>query len=306
VVGNPRDGFSMTNVEAAFRKDPETSIVIIRAHGNIHRKRHFMQIAESVTGNGKSGRIWASHFYRSIAKYSNSKPLNVFMFSCGSGNGCESAIGLLPSGSTLVNFVEKGKVSSHLVEAEALKIKADNGDNLAEQLFLGILCNGFKNCEYYPQLSVSAAGERTSQVWQMWDSARGDSWETYDMDRLDVMDPALEVKINSFLADHISSEKVSMAIRSIELYLRTQALEIPESPGTPIKPRIKIDADAFYNAALEHKILGPMFAVGYYMNRQQIGAFQTWDIERYRQPFRPKTEITGPFSALFQDQIVPT
>jgi|ERR1700722_11617545 len=280
-VGGAAQGFTMADIEAAFLKKPSATTVIVHAHGNKKRKRHFMQAAEKATENSKNGHIWASTLYRTFAKNSCGRPLNVFMFSCGSGNGCENAVKLLPRASILVNLVEKENVSSFYIKPDAFRVGTAERGNFAEHLFLNMLCGGFETHEYYPQLSVSCMGDAESNVWQLWDDARQNGIAESSCS------PILEEKIRKYLNPYLSEGIVSSAIRTIELYIKSFSLEPVKMEGTPVELHFKIDHNKFYRNVVKRGLLGPMCAIGYYANREKIGAFQTWSADEYRKKPKP-------------------
>jgi hypothetical protein len=80
-------------------------------------------------------------------------------------------------------------------------------------------------------------------------------------------------------------------LRTLELYIKAYLSEPLSYPGTPMKIHCRIDEMNFLDNAIGHKILGPICAIGYYAQRDSIGAFQLWEPERYRGPIVPNAQF---------------
>jgi hypothetical protein len=152
-VGNGVKGFYMRHLERAMRDAPRANLILVDAHGNIEDKRHYLAARHE-----KSSHIFAKDFYRGLADYSDCRPLNVFMSSCGSGNGCLDGITQLPLGSTLVNVAQEDQLYSYIPSCDFLNVGSGTETPLAEQLFLNLLGKGYPDATpYYPQLCISTA-----------------------------------------------------------------------------------------------------------------------------------------------------
>lgn len=265
-VGNPRDGFLMKDVKAAFRKTEEPRLVIVHAHGNIDKEKHFLRRAH--LKNRSKGDIWAADFYKFIAGLSQ-KPINLFLFSCGSGNGCVDAVKSLPPGSTLVNMTEENKLESYTPNLSVLDVTAS--ENPAENLFLSLLCKSKSPILSTPQISISTADGNESDIWSLWDVARLECLETPDSG------PQLQKEIMPVLQPYIEPERLDTAIETLSLFATVMSLSSsnPTSKRTPVMIRTTINHEDFYRNVIRHGLLGPMCAVGYATARRQIGAFQT-------------------------------
>ena len=300
-VGNSADGFTLNAVTAAFKRDPKISIVLADVHGNILGKNHFMQ---GVPKSGKSrmaGTLWARTLYKKLALASRGKPLNVFMFSCGSGDGCIDAAKHLPLGSTMVNLVESGDVSSYMMPAECFDLPS--GDyNFSEQLFLRILSKGIRDLNQSPQLTVSTAGDPFTQTWGMLDIAGTNFPDT-------TFSPEIEKEMQQYFKDHFTEKQIYDALRTIEMYIDVLYVNRQTTyrfATTPVEIPVKPDIDGFYKSLAKHELVGATAALGYYFTRKDCGAFQTWEADRYKiDPAEKYRSERGGFSGLFSPQPAP-
>ena len=290
VVGDPEHGFNMTEVNRALKTNPEATTIFISAHGNVDKSRHYIQAGNTndTTGN-KSGQIWASTFYKGIAKAAGNRPVNIFMTSCDASYGAESAVEFLPRGSTLITFDDTNQNGySYVLASSALRMAVDEEDNLAERLFLSVLFKGLGQNIHKPRLSISSKGSSLDNVWDLWDVARSNILAIAE----DGMN--LEPELQAGLGIYSQEKKISAALRTLELYVRATEMERIRNSDTPISLEVKFDETEIIREAAKHKLLGAICALGYFLSRDSIGAFQTWGAEEYTGPNRDSDAMTLP------------
>jgi len=266
-VGTAWGGFHMSHVQKAFEQSPDANLIIINAHGNLKDNRHFM-----AKGHDKATHIWVEDFYKALAEFSGNRPLNIFMFSCGSGNGCLEAARFLPIGSTLVNITKLDDVSSYAANPSYLDTPTSSDRPYAESLFLNLLAKGYQiGTPIYPQITISAEGDGDCEgnIWPMWDSVR------LGCSREDMFSPTFEAEAVHFLKDYFLPEDIRTALKTSEFYLN-KTVEFSRgcsSSDTPVIIHAQLDEDNFLHEARKHGLFNVMCAVGYCASRPNIRAF---------------------------------
>jgi hypothetical protein len=79
--------------------------------------------------------------------------------------------------------------------------------------------------------------------------------------------------LKKYLKGVFAEETVAKALRTIEHYTASYAKTL-EHPGTPIKIRHRVDEQSFLHDVRENHLFGVTCAIGYYANRDLIGAFR--------------------------------
>lgn len=308
-VGSAWGGFYMRHLEAAFQRLPQANLIIVDVHGNIKDRKHRMG-----PRHHRSSGIWAADFYKALAQYSNNRPLNVFMSSCGSGNGCYDAIELLPKNSTLVNIKKEDDLLSCSPLPQFLSSASQADKPFAEHLFLNLLSKAYpQKIIFYPQISISTTDPDRGDIWAMWDLVRSETLEH----GADTFEPAFKTDVTAYLDPYFPPGVITQALHGIELYAQTAAITFNKKTktGTPLRIRCKIDEPAFLWDATQKGLLGAMCAIAYYRQRQFIGAFQqntcdgietpTLDTPALDTPILDKVRLRTLDSAIKPDMLVP-
>jgi hypothetical protein len=279
-VGEAWKGFYRHSLQQAFQNSPDAQIVITNIHGNIRDDKHYMAARHKA-----STTLWAEDFYRDLAIFSGNKPLDIFMFSCGSGNGLHAATEYLPVGSTVVSVTRTDAISSYIPDIKFLEGIKTSKTSASEGLFFNLLSCGYENEQYYPNLSISTQQkEKYDPSWDMWDIARlamyGD----------ELLAPAFEEKAKEYLADFFDKDILLKALETIRLYSR--AINNPPakdtSEKTPVKISYNIDEYSYEMDARRQGLFGAMCALGYCAAREEIGAFKASALRNNVTPFCPE------------------
>jgi len=288
IVGNTAEGFNMDNVAAAFRACPQTKIVFVDCHGSVVEDQHYLYART----DEPLGIEWADDLYRKLGAYSNGKPLNIFMSSCGSGNGHLDAATILPPGSTLVSFTSDRNTDSYPVEVEAFAVNGTSGSNFAEQFFLSILCKGLGQERHLPHLSVSVTDDPEHSVWNLWEKVCSlcSNNLVYGTNNL-VSGAKFKTEVSSRLSMHLSANDLFTTLSTIRLFVKAFTHKAFTDPKTPVTLKVNVDHKDLYHSATRNKLLGPMCAAAYIAMRREIGAFQIWEPTQY---LRPRSLIRGP------------
>jgi len=293
-VGGARSGFGLEDLKSACSNNPEANIIIADIHGNIENGQHWISINED-----PDGYIWAADFYEALTEFSESRPLNVFMLSCGSGNGCKDAVNYLPLGSTLINLIKEDVVFSYSPDATSFKITPPDGTALAEALFINFVCNGLISLVYDkdlepvftdPQLSICAHGLK-NPIFNLWEMAKIECLE------YESFTPELTDEIRSFLKPYTQAERIEEALATFDLFRKAIcSSQTISNAGTPVTLQLIPDEHELYKRAVAYDVFGPMCAIAYCLHRKEIGAFQTGDANFYLGPTHPETQ--NPSAAL--------
>ena len=263
-VGNPIKGFALRGVEEAFQELPTTPTVIINAHGNVDFGRHFVQATEKSSPTG--GRIFADKLYGELAKYAYGSSLDVFMISCGSGSSCDTAADKLPAGSTVVNFTTSDVVCSYGLKSDGFNVPATESSNYGEDLFLSILCKGFADKFYQPQITTCGGNKSNSRTWNMWDLAQKECLANRGRSGYDDILPTLKKELGRFT----TSEQIEKAF----LFMAPTSSTSSDGTIPSASTSLRIKPEALLEEAIKQNLLGVICAIAYVRNRELIGAFQ--------------------------------
>jgi hypothetical protein len=298
-IGNRENGFRLKDIHKILRANPEIETILINAHGNFTWCGHYVQ-AEPPKRKYRTGRIYAARLYKALARYSKGRPLNVFMFSCGSGNGYVDAVKYLPQGSTMVNLTERGNPYSHKIEPHALNIAVEPGQNFGEELFLSILCKGLDKYlrgldehPAHPHLSVSGdTDDPATNIHSLWDMAQRETLteKTFSTN--------FKSYVHQRLNRHASRQDINTAFATIELVSSYHAgPPVLKKKGTPVTLPLDMDSHLLHRDAARHEIMGVMCAIAYLASREKIGAFQIWESDEYTSPtsHRPNKRLSRRF-----------
>lgn len=282
-IGNAKDGFTMPQFRQAMNEYPHTRTIIISAHGNVDTDEGEHYITASPGDDDLS--VYAPELYKTISEHLVS-PVNIVMFSCGAHASHKDAVKYLPHGSTSVTFGERNDIASYCVKPASLCLTAEPHENFAEQMFLSMLCRGFGTHENFVMYSVAQPDHEEdpdrwlfrASAWDLWDMAM-----TQSADKADgTFSRARRRKVHSELSLWLPARKINQAIRAIENYLVGSAYGL-QSPvrGMPIIPSYVLNREDYQKQARRNGLLGPICAIGHVLNREETGAFQCWDAERY-------------------------
>lgn len=267
-IGNARDGFSWALLSSQLRRYNNASAIIIDAHGNISDDRHFMRIS-------RSRRIWAEDFYKAVKQAFVRKPANIFMFSCGSGNGLKQAQKLLPPRSTIFSLVVPDGVDSYCLKPDSFSISGRNViSNPIEGLFLNLMCIGLPNkwsCD--PHLTVTSGKMDKGSIIELWTKATSFCCEWSG-------DSFPEQYINeakALLSPYLPEDKMNTALETMEYYKQEVEATLPSfnpNSSVPFRAHYTLDTEDFKSEVVHHELLGPIGAMAYGIFRDDLGAFQ--------------------------------
>jgi hypothetical protein len=293
-VGGARNGFGLEDLKSACSNNPDANIIIADIHGNIEDGHHWMSINKEGEGDGD---IWVADFYKALTEFSESRPLNVFMLSCGSGNGCKDAVTYLPLGSTLINLIKEDVVFSYPLGATSFKVIPTGGTGLAEALFINFICNGLISLAYDgdlkpvftdPQLSVCAHGLK-NPIFNLWELAKIECLE------FESLTAELVDQIRNYLKPYTQAERIEEALATFDLFRKAiRGSQTVSNAGTPVTLNLVADEHELYERAVAYDVFGPMCVIAYCLHRKEIGAFQTGDTNFYLGLMHPETKNPGP------------
>jgi len=276
IIGNAREGFSYRELQAKLDPEKASTAIIVSAHGNNQDEAHFMRTSSTAY-------LWAHEFYKTIGDALNQQPANIFMFSCGSGNGLMSAQALLPPKSTIVNLVKPDWVASYDISVKSFSIAGGQSFNPAESLFLNMICKGLPNeWQCNPCLTTTAGRPDKGKIRELWELATNYCCEWYDGFPEDHIADA-----RSFLHPHLKQEEMLSAVATMEYFSEQVTVEIPallKRPDTPVRARYALDIEDFKGEVVKHGMLGHIGAIAYAIYREELGAFQRPITSSSREP----------------------
>ena len=261
-VGCPKKGFTWRALSRAFEGRQSIPLVIVDCHGEPIEEQHILE-------NSARGSINAYDFYARMADISAQKPLNIFMISCHSLYGLESAAHLLPRNSTVVDvsdgdfaFHNDGDEKAYPPSADFLDIQSGT-HNLAEQMFLAMLGKGYPNGRimFFPKLALSKPADTVISLWHA--ATKG----ACDLPKLTMKVQKLVI---SQLKDYFPESTLEQAIHSMDLIRSTMMKAKTYSrSGTPLQIDMTIDPDKIAYEAEQHDILKAICAVTYVLKTLQ-------------------------------------
>jgi len=266
-IGDAHNGFSWDITQAHLKEHKNVSAIIVNVHGNIDDDRHLMCMAENQF-------MWAENFYKAVSDNSNGHSVNIFMFSCGSGNGLKQAQKILPHRSTIFSLTTPEEVDSHWLDPKGFAISGDHSiANPIEGLFLNLICNALPNewrCD--PHLTITSGVIGKKNIIELWGKATGFCCEHSGFDFPEqYINEAREL-----LRPYLSGERIVSALATMEYYkkevLRKRAAL--EHPDVPFVAHHALDTEDFKSEVVGHRLLGPIGAMAYGIYRDEWGAFQ--------------------------------
>ena len=136
VVGNPKDGCSLKDIEQAVATLPPTgrTLIVLRAHGTVKGfgGNHWIQLTKDEAPD-------TEQLLKTIAGASHNKPIDIMLESC-RGNSAQFHKDLLPAGSTLIS-ASSNRVYGAVLERSLLTIP-QNSPVTAETLMDAYLTSG--------------------------------------------------------------------------------------------------------------------------------------------------------------------
>ena len=268
LVGNAQDGFSWDHFTSALGQHKTADAIIVNAHGNIHDDVHFM------LGAHGSKYILAQSFYKAIREAFGSQPANVFMLSCGSGNGLKSALELLPPNSTVFNLVLPERIDSYSVAADAYSIAGNPSSNPAESLFLNMMSKGLpEEWQCNPSLTTTSGQKDAKKINELWSLAANFccDWSGEEFPE------EVIASAQDFMRPHLSEEQMSTALATMRYYSKQIQVQIPAAAAraaTPVRAQYVLDTEDFKSEVVINGLLGSIGAMAYAICRDDLGAFQ--------------------------------
>lgn len=265
VIGNSLNGFSMRELLDLKKLPIVPSNIIVYAHGNFVDDQHYMEFS-------KSHPVYAKDFYKFISELCG-VPVNIFMFSCGSGNGLKDGQRHLPHGSTIFNLVLPDRCESFAPLPESFSIEGSKSASPAESLFLNIMSHGLPDeLKCNPCITVTRGTANAQDVTELWGLAKSFCCEWL----LSEYPPEYTDKAVEFLVPYLD-EKLETVMQVMEFFGRAVLLEqsVESLPLTPhISLRLVLDEEDFKSQVVEAGLLGPIGAMAYALKRDDLIAFQ--------------------------------